>query len=412
MKSFTDRYLKSLKPKDKKYSVHGGQGLAIQVFPNGKKAWTFSFQLNKRRRMMGLGSYPEISVKDAHTERDKAKEFLAKGVDPLAHREEQIRQQAEEEIRKAQELTIQTLVDRYLEEWAKPRKRSWKEDQRILFLDVAPVWGERKAKDITRRDVRELITVIKARGPVMARNSLAVIKKMFNWSLSEDLVETNPAHGITPPPPAEPRTRVLTEEEIKLFWEKLDSASMAIGTKAALRLILVTAQRPGEVVGMQWADVQVGVWEISAENSKNGRPNRVPLSPKAMEVLDALPKTSQWVFPSPSRFKKGLGHVHETSLPHALGDNRDHFEMPAFRPHDLRRSGASHLSALGVPRFVVDRILNHVDRSVTGAHYDQYEFTKEKKNALDVWGRKLEEIITGKTENDSAQGNRIRILDP
>ena len=397
---FTDRYIKSLKPKEKKYGVFGGQGLSIQVYSNGKKNWTFGYQLNKRRRMMGLGSYPEISVKDAHTGRDKARELLAKGLDPITHKEKQIRLQEEEEIRKGQEVTVQSLVNLYIDGWARPRKKSWKRDQAMLFKDAVPVWGERKAKDITRRDVRELIAVITKRGPVMARNTLMVIRKMYNWAISEDLLEANPALGIPSPAQAKPRHRVLTEDEIKIFWEKLETASMLPSTKVALKLIVMTAQRPGEVIAMEWDDIQAGVWEITAEKSKNGRPNRVPLSGTAIAILEELPRTSKWVFPSPARFKKGKGHIHETSLPHAVDDNRNHFDIPHFTPHDLRRTGSSHLAAIGVPRFVNDRILNHVDNSVTGRHYDKYEYISEKKTALDSWGRKLAQIISGKASSN------------
>ena len=215
MIAFTDRFVKSLQPKELRYEIQGNYGLRVRVHPTGSKSWIFVYQLNNTRRRIGLGSYPEISVKDAHLERDRMRELIAKGIDPLIHRETLIREQREAEIRESQELTIQALVERYLEEWAKPRKRSWKEDQRILFFDVVPAWGQRKAKDITRRDVRELTKTIETRGPVMARKSLAIVKKMFAWALTEDLIEINSTLGVTPPPPPAARTRVLTERRLK-----------------------------------------------------------------------------------------------------------------------------------------------------------------------------------------------------
>ncbi|MBF0444043.1 MAG: tyrosine-type recombinase/integrase [Magnetococcales bacterium] len=400
MTTFTDRFIKSLTPQERRYEKQGGQGLRIRVHPNGNKSWVLVYQINNKRRRMGLGSYPEISVKDAHKERDIIRELLSKGIDPITHREELTRQAEAQALKDQQEITVQTLVDLYIEGWAKPRKKSWKRDQAMLYKDIVPAWGHRKTKDITRRDVRDLITTISKRGPVMARNTLMVIRKMYNWGITEELIENNPAIGIPSPSQPKPRHRVLTESEIKILWEKLETASMLPSTRTALKLIMMTAQRPGEVIEMEWVDIDDGVWEITSEKSKNGRPNRIPLSIQATELLNTLPKTSKWVFPSPTRFKKGKGHIHETSLPHAVDDNREHFDIPHFTPHDLRRTGSSHIAAMGVARFVNDRILNHADNSVTGRHYDKYEYVKEKKTALDAWGRKLEQIIKGETDSN------------
>ena len=162
---------------------------------------------------------------------------------------------------------------------------------------------------------------------------------------------------------------------------------------AAFRLILLTAQRPGEVFSMRWRDIEDGAWwVVPAEVAKNGEANRVPLSPKVREILEELrPKTGKggWVLPSP--FKRG---AHLTSLKTVNDTIVRKTGMRPWTPHDLRRTAASKMRAIGTDRRVLQALLNHKDRSVT-AVYDRYAMDREKQEAVAAWGRRVEEILGG-----------------
>jgi integrase len=162
---------------------------------------------------------------------------------------------------------------------------------------------------------------------------------------------------------------------------------------AAFRLILLTAQRPGEVFRMRWRDIEDGAWwVIPAEVAKNGEANRVFLSPQARAILHDLHPhtgTSEWVLESPH--KPG---THLTTIKTANTGILSRTGMRPWTPHDLRRTAASKMRALGVDRIVVQAILNHKDRSVT-AVYDRYGADPEKQRALTDWGRRLEAMANG-----------------
>jgi integrase len=212
------------------------------------------------------------------------------------------------------------------------------------------------------------------------------------------------------------RDRVLSADEIRTLWNGLDDAGMTPAIKLALKLQLVSAQRKGEIVGAAFSefDLEGKTWEIPAERSKNGIAHKVPLSPLALTLIEealSLAGDSLWLFPSP----RGDGHIDPRAVNHALRracmppeqrpKSARYSQAPAIGvegvvPHDLRRSAASGMTALGINRLVVSKILNHVESSVT-AIYDRYAYDAEKRHALEAWASHLESILTGKPKADN-----------
>jgi integrase len=309
-----------------------------------------------------------------------------------------VEQDAKEESRRSP--SVKRLVAEYIEKYAKPRKRSWKEDERILYKDVVPRWGKRKAQDVTRRDIILLLDEIVERGAlIQANRTLATIRKMYSFAMGRGILESSPCVAIPAPSKENRRDRVLSEDEVKIFWEKLATAKMEKATALALKLQLITAQRKGEVAGSEWADFDFknGWWTIPAEKSKNGLPHRVPLSSFAIETLNELKiisGDSKWLFPSP----RDGQHIAETSVDHAVRANAEYFKINHFTPHDLRRTAASMMTASGIQRLTVAKVLNHVESGVT-AVYDRHSYDKQKREALSSWGLLLEIILGHKTSS-------------
>ena len=389
---FTDRSIAALKPKAARYEIWevGRTGFGVRVAPSGRRSWVYMYRFAGKPRRMTLRTYPEVSLADARVEFAKAKRMLAKGVDPGF--EAVATRRAE---RRAE--TVADLIDEYLEKHARPKKRSAAEDERCLMKDVHPRWGGRKAKHINRRDVIVLLDRVVDRGsPIMANRLLAVVRRMFTFAVDRDIIEINPCLGVRAPGKETRRDRILSEAEIKAFWVGLDEGGMSDQVRLALRFQLITAQRRGEVIEAGWSefDLPYKLWTIAAERSKNGIAHTVPLSPLAMELLEAIHSVSGksgWLFPSP---KGGDQPIIRTSVNHALRVNEDIDGLRGFTPHDLRRSAASHMTALGIPRLVVGKVLNHADRGVT-AVYDRHSYDAEKRHALETWGARLQEIVTG-----------------
>lgn len=393
---FTDMLIKNLKPRDAVYDFRegSGRGFGIRVFPSGRKSWLFVFHYNGKKTRMTLGAYPDIGLLDARKLHRNALSCLAMGKNPAAEQ-----QQAKIEARTAD--TVDELAHEYLERWAKPRKRSWREDARILNKDILTQIGHKKAREVTRRDIISILDKVLERGaPIGANRTLEVVRRMFNFAVERDILTISPCYMVKAPSKENRRDRLLSEEEIRTFWRSLETSSMFETTKLALKLQLITGQRKGEIIKAEWSefDLPNGWWTIPAAKAKNGILHRVPLSTLTIQILQQL-KTisngSRWLFPSP------IGDAHITPIAVSRALSRAINNIPnikSFTPHDLRRTAASHMTALGISRLVVSKLLNHVERSVT-AIYDRHSYDNEKREALERWSKKLEEIVYGKTEN-------------
>jgi integrase len=389
---FTVRGIEAVKPKANRYDIlePNGHGFGIRVAPSGRKSWIYLYHYGGRLRRMTLGTYPHMALADAHKAHATARAAVKQGEDPAAKHV-----QARHEALHAP--TVEKLAHEYLERWAKPHKRSWREDERILTKDVLPVWGRRKATEIRRWDVIALLDDIHDRGaPIQANRTLSCIRKMYNFALQRDLIESNPCMLIKAPGKENRRDRILSPDEIYRFWTGLAHAPMWPGTAIALKLQLVTVQRKGEIISMRWEDISNTMWTIRGEYSKNGLPHRVPLSPLALELLSQAKQLgdSPWVFPS---LKRDV-HIREDSVSYALYRNREVLGLADLMPHDLRRTAASHMTGMGISRLVVAKILNHAERGIT-AVYDRHRYDAEKRQALDAWGRRLQSILHGKPNN-------------
>ena len=353
------------------------RGFGVRVTKRGEKCYVVRYTANGRRRRVTLGRYPALKLADA---RDRAKDILYavhRGEDP----------QGEKEAAK-EALTFGELAAEYIERHAKLKKRRWKEDQRMLRVDVLPRWKRRPAGTITRRDVNDLLDRIVERGsPIMANHVRALVSKMFNFGIGRDLVEANPCAGVPMPAKPRQRDRVLSEEEIRSLWRVLDDQGTPVA--ASFKLRLLTAQRGVEVLSMRWSDIEADWWTIPAEVAKNGRSHRVPLSAPALALVEELREKvngSPFLFPSPKRADEPIAHVQKAA------ERLVEAAEVKFVPHDLRRTAASYMTSMGVTRLVVSKILNHVEQGVT-ATYDRHSYDGEKREALTRWGERLEVIV-------------------
>ena len=388
---FSDRYVDSLKPRDKRFAVfednaRGRGTLGLRVTPKGVKTWVHFYKLDGRKRMTTLGRYPEMTVAEAHAIFGQAGLAVARGQDP-AHVAKT------ERIRRRGALNVADLAEVYLERWARPRKRSWREDERILRHDVLPALGQMKSEDVERRHIVEILDAIVERGaPIVANRTLAVVRKMYGFGIERELVVRNPCEGVSPPAPERRRQRVLGDDELRVLLAALPATTMWTPTQLAMLFLLTTAQRCTEVVTMRWSQVDQasGWWTIPAERAKNGMAHRVPLSAQSAQILELARRHhlgGDAVFPS----RRDGGPMVATAVARGVARNREAVGIEHFTPHDLRRTAASQMTSLGIGRLVVSKVLNHAERGVT-AVYDRHSYDGEKVEAMERWGVKLTEL--------------------
>jgi integrase len=386
---FTDKGLQALQPQKARYEVweEGRTGLGLRISPKGRKSWVWMYRYNGKARRVSFGTYPQVGLADVHVRLASAKKQLSGGVDPGASMA--VTRQEERDAE-----SVSELAELYLEKWARPRKRSASEDERILRRDVLPLWGDRKARSIVRRDVIALLDGIVRRGsPIAANRTLAVTRKMFNFAIGRDILSANPCLMIATPTKEVPRDRMLNSLELQTFWRNLPNTDMSKSIQLLLKFMLVTAQRKGEIIRAEWVefDFETAIWTIPASKAKNGLAHRVPLSSLAIELLSevrGLTPSDCWVFLSPRTMRP----FHDTAVDHALKGNRAILKTPDLTPHDLRRTAASHISRLGINRLVVAKILNHAEVGIT-ATYDRHGYDREKREALEAWATEIAAIV-------------------
>lgn len=420
---FTDKFIKNLKPGEKMQDVRESRGFGIRILPSGQKTWFFRYTFDGRKKYLNLGHYPEISLADAREKHGEAVKLIKHGKDPSA-----IEQEKKEQRRKAP--TVSDLVMEYIERHARVFKRSWQEDERLLHREVVSLWGKRKAADITKRDVTLLLESIIDRGsPAMSNQVLKIVRKMFNFAIERDILQHTPCLGVKALAPNTKRERTLNETEIKTLWCALDSQNIAMSDeiRRALKLILVTAQRPGEVSGMHTNEIDGRWWTIPAERAKNGNTHRVYLTDLALKLIGDLsvtdPETGEtkprgYIFPCPH--KKKVQPTDSHALPVAVRRNlvwpitdktgkplygrdgkpatENKLGIDKFTPHDLRRTAATFMAQMGYMDEVIDAVLNHAKQGVIRV-YNLHKYDKEKQQALEAWELKLQSIVTGRDNN-------------
>lgn len=390
----TVRSLEAIKPPETGRDDHWDEdvsGLGLRISSSGRKTWVLMYRVrgDKRLRRATLGTYPTLPLAEAREDAKADLRAASKGIDPASVRKAE--RQAE---------TFGELAEDYIERYAKKHKRSWYKDRQHLDRDLLPRFKNRKAASIKRREVITLLEEIADRGaPVGANRTLEIIRRIYNWGIEQEIVEINPCQRIKKVGIETRRERVLSDDEIRAVWAAFEEETTRM--RDLFRLRLLTAQRPGEVSQLRWEDVELasGWWTIPAEFSKNGLAHRVPLSKPALEILKATTghkEKSGWVFPSPS----GKGPLR--SVWRAMDNIRKNSGVE-FVPHDLRRTAASRMTGdLGLQRLVVGRVLNHAESSVT-ATYDRHSYDKEKRHALEAWGARLTEIISGRPADSNVR---------
>jgi integrase len=361
-------------------------GFGLRVSQGGSKTWLVRYYQNDHKRRLGLGRWPGMSLADARTAARRYLGQVANGNDPAVAKAEAKR-----------EPTFEELAALYLEHHAAQHKkpRSAAEDARMLRSDVA-VWNERKLSAIKRADVIALLDEIVTRGAAIQANRVrALISKMFNFAIGRALIEHNPAHQIPRPTAERSRDRVLSADEIRALWLAVKDEPPKVSS--LFKLAFLTAARRTEILGMRWDEIDFagGWWTIPASRSKNGLAHRIPLVGGALETLRTLeaqpPQEREYVF-NGGRLGQPVANPQKW-----LQRIREGTSIEDFRLHDIRRSVASNLTALGVPRLTVSKLLNHVETSIT-AVYDRHSYDAEKRVALVRWERRLREIVALRQE--------------
>ncbi|AMY11301.1 Putative prophage CPS-53 integrase [Luteitalea pratensis] len=370
----------------------GCEGLSLRIGPD-KAVWVVRYRVGRVRRRLTIGNVTRMTLAQARAMANKRLLVVDEGRDPVA------------EIQTDRANTFEALAEFYIEHYAKPRKKSWANDQRIITRHLMPDWRTRLVSSITRRDVRERIEHVKLSAPVQANRVKALCSKLFGYALEHDWIEANPVTGITLPTKERARKRVLTKEEVGTFWNGLDTLErdgVIEGAQAdQLRLRLLLGQRGGEIAAMRWQDIAGDLW--TQPDPKNGRTHVLPVTPELREVLTRqrarVPLKCVWVFPNskltgPDIYRAWRA-VEIAKDEHSTTTGLEALGVADAKGHDLRRACATHMAILGVHPHVIGRLLNHADAlgKVAGI-YNQHSYLPELRQALHQWAEVVRAAAT------------------
>jgi integrase len=370
---FTDKGIANLKPIVKKFYVRDvREGFALRVMPSGAKTFLYIYTLNGKRKELNLGNYPEVTLATATEKYQEAHIKFNNDVDP------KYKEPAKELV------TFQHFSNLYLAEYSKTHHSiSWHKTIKLsLENDVLPYWKDKDIKDIKRVDGIELLERVAKRAPGQAANVHKAARGVLDYALQRGHIEYNVLVGLSKPVPAlrpKSRDRVLTEAEIKHVWHSLDDSPIG----RALKLILVTAQRPGEVSGMHTQEIQGNVWTIPQERAEKGKGDHIVyLTTTAVNLTKGIVDFDGLIF-----------DVQRNSLSQFLSRNNKYLDLPRWTPHDLRRTARTFMAKIGIIDEHAEAVIAHCKQGIKQV-YNKYDYQEEKKAALIKWEAELLRIIS------------------
>lgn len=407
MPKLTDAAIRNKRPNPiKRVEIHDGGGLYLVIQPTGSKSWAFRYRAAGKSRKLSLGPYgehPAIGVAKARALASAELVRVRAGGDPARDRR---RETAD---------TFKSVARRFVERYAQPKNRSWKETARLLGLIPDPEkvekddpasfvvrknsavdkWGARKVSDIRQSDVITLLDdVVDGGAPVGANRVFSAVRKLFNWADSRYALDSNPCAKVQKPSEESSRDRVLSDDELRLVWNAAKKSGWPFGP--IVQLLILTGQRRDEVAGMAWSEVNGKTWKLPRGRVKNDTGHEVPLSPMALDIIKSVPKVEgvDLLFTTTGKTPVSGFSKEKAALEEAVG-------FDDWWLHDLRRTMASGMARLGISLPVIEKVLNHSSGSFRGivGVYQRHEYAEEKRHALNAWAAHVARIVSGKPRN-------------
>jgi integrase len=291
--------------------------------------------------------------------------------------------------------TLGDIIPQFIDRHAKRHTKDWKGTQSVLLrmkkLHSKPI-DQIKRADVVR-ELEAMIADIEETGGkgTRANRGLAAIKKLYSWCIDQGIVEISPVAALKPLIKEVARDRWLTDDEIKSFWRGCETEGYPFEQFG--KLLLLTGQRLREIADMRWSelDLEKGTLTLKGSRTKNGMLHVLPLSPQAIATLETMPRflDSDFVFTTTGTTPiSGFGRFKQRLDVFVGLDAED------WRFHDLRRTAATNMAIMGVQPHIIEAVLNHKTGIVSGvaAVYNRYAYVDEKREALEKWADRVEEV--------------------
>lgn len=388
----TNTEVSRAKATDKDLTLHDGDGLFLLVKTSGKKLWRFRYQrpATKRRTMMGLGTFPALSLAEARSLRAEYLSLLVRGIDPQTQAEQAVEQQ---------QVAIDSIFSNVAANWFAIKCNSITSDYakdiwRSLDKDIFPSIGKIPVQELKARTLVEALEPIKARGALeTVRRLVQRINEIMIYAVNTGLIDANPATGIGM---AFEKLRkqnmpTLRPEELPKLMRSLAMSNLSVPTRCLIEWQLLTLVRPSEASGTRWVEIDLDakLWAIPAERMKAKREHIVPLSPQALEILEVMKPISanrEHVFPSRNDPHKAMNSQTANAALKRIGYSGK------LVAHGLRSLASTILNEEEFNPDVIEAALAHSDRNEIRKTYNRALYLTQRVELLNWWGNKVTKL--------------------
>lgn len=392
--TLNDTTIRNAKVKDKSYKLADGEGMYLQINPSGSRYWRLRYRFNGKQKLLALGTYPQISLKDAREKRDQARKQLAVNLDPS---------DAKKEHRRQTLVKMDNSFESIAREWLEQRRLDWTPRYanrvlRALENDLFKSLGYRPITEIRAPELLALLREIEKREVIDgAHRALQYCGQIFRYAIVTGKAERDISSDLRGALKTHKQKHHahLSEQDLPEFLQKLeryDSENEGdLQTKLGLKMLLLTFVRTGELRGAKWSEIDFTKkeWHIPAERMKMREKHIVPLSKQVLEILEEL-KTINGYRPYlfPNRNKPNY-FISENTLLYAMYRMGYHSRAT---PHGLRATASTILNEQGFRADVIERQLAHAPRNKVRAAYNHAQYLNERKEMMQQWADYLDKI--------------------
>ncbi|EAA7634073.1 TPA: tyrosine-type recombinase/integrase [Salmonella enterica subsp. arizonae serovar 13,22:z4,z23:-] len=388
--ALTNVQIKNAAPGETDYTLSDGSGLFIIIKPQGSKLWRFRYRREGKLRRLSLGAYPEISLSQARIKAAEARAKLAQGISPVDERREQ--KEASKVINSFEGVCL---------EWQATRKATWSESyaddtKRLFERNVFPVLGARPIGDIQPLELLDLLRKIEDRGA----NELATkvrrrCGEVYAYAIVTGRAKYNPARDLATAMQRFQRGHYasLDTADLPAFLTALETTTRNIMVNLAVRLLMLTGLRPGELRKGEWKEIDIdnALWEIPAERMKARRPHLVPLSKQAIELLRSVKAISGnygLMFPGRNDITRPMSDMAMNQLIKRCGYGEK------LTGHGFRHMMSTILHEKGFNSAWIELQLAHVDKNTIRGTYNRAQYLEGRREMMQWYADHIDSLKT------------------
>ena len=387
----TDLEIRRAKPSEKAYTKADGNGLSLQIEPNGSKGWRFRYRFEGKAKMLSLGTYPKVSLSEARKKRDEAQELLAAGINPSDSRKEK---------KLAQQDRLGNTFEVIAKEWYQRRYDLWAESYRTEMIatfekDVFPYIGHRPIDSITPMELMSVLTRLEQRGATeKMRKVRQRCGEVWKYAIATGRALSNPAPDLASVmmPHKKENSPHLKVAELSEFFTVLQAYRGNVLIKLAMRLLILTGTRPGELRKAEWSefDFENNLWNITEERMKMRRPHLVPLSTQSLAILKELKTMTcayQYVFPGRLEKVKPISDMSLNVLIRRIGYGG------RSTGHGFRHTMSTILHEQGFNSAWIETQLAHVDKNSIRGTYNHAQYLDGRREMMQWYADFIDELM-------------------